>query len=104
MSIQEDTINPLVPIRLLNLSADSITVYKGTRVACAHALDSNSIMLAGVEDNSPTQCDVSNVKRQQLWQAVESTAEKLTESEQEQLYAILLNYADVFADDSGKGR
>ena len=101
VSIQEDTINPLVPIRLLNLSADSITVLKGTRVACAHALDSNSIMVAGVEDDSPTQYDVSDDKRQQLWQAVESTAEKLTESEQEQLYAVLLNYADVFADDSG---
>ena len=47
-------------------------------------------MAAGVENNSLTQCDVSDVKRQQLWQAVESTAEKLTESEQEQLYYVLL--------------
>ena len=37
----------------------------------------------------------------QLWQAVESAAEKLTQTEQEQSYAVLLDYADVFADDAG---
>jgi len=32
---------------------------------------------------------------------VESTSHHLTQKEQEQLYTVLLNYADVFADDSG---
>ena len=44
---------------------------------------------------------MSDLKRQQLWQAVESAVEKLTQIEQEQLYAVLLDYADVFTDDSG---
>ena len=30
VDIQEDTTNPLVPIQLLNLSPDSVTVHKGT--------------------------------------------------------------------------
>ena len=37
--IQEDTTNPLVPIWLLNLSPDSVTVHKGTRVASEFALE-----------------------------------------------------------------
>ena len=61
VNIQEDTMNLLVPIQLLNLSPDSVTVCKGTRV-------NHSVVVAVVEGNSPTQCDESNVK----WQAVES--------------------------------
>lgn len=101
VNIQANATNPLVPIRLLNLSPDRITVGKGTRVASAYALDGTSVVVAGVDSNSPTQCEVSDAKQQRLWQAVESAAEKLTQTEQEQLYAVLLNYADVFADDAG---
>lgn len=32
---------------------------------------------------------------------VESAAEKLTQTEQEQLYAVLLDYGDIFADNAG---
>ena len=101
VDIREDTTNPLVPVRLLNLSPDSVTVHKGTRVASASAVENHSIVVASVNSNPSLQCDVPNHKRQQLWQAVESAAEKLTRTEQEQLYAVLLDYADVFADDAG---
>ena len=102
IDVQEDTANPLVPIRLLNLSPDSVTVHKGTRVASAFALENHySIVVAGIHNNNPPlQCGVSSLKKQRLWQAVESAAETLTQTEQEQLYAVLLDYADVFADDA----
>ena len=93
--------NPLVPIWLLNLSADSVTMHKGTRVASAYALENHSIVVAGIDSSPHSQCDVSDLKRQQLRQAVESAVQKLTQTEQEQLYAVLLDYADVFADDAG---
>ena len=57
--------------------------------------------MAGINSSPPSQCDVSDLKQQQLWQAVESAAEKLTQREQKQLYTVLLDYADVFADDAG---
>ena len=93
VNIQEDTAN-----RLLNLSPNSVTMHKGTRVASAYTLESHSVVVAGINSGPPSQGDVSELKRQQLWQVVESAAEKLTQIEQEQLYAVLLDYADVFAD------
>ena len=36
-----------------------------------------------------------------LWQATETAADDLTLTQREQLYAVLLEYADVFAEDSG---
>ena len=101
VDIQEDTTNPLVPMRLLNLSPDSITMCKGTRVASAYALETHSVVVAGIDSSRPSQGVVSDHKQQQLWQAVESAADKLTQTEQEQLYTVLLEYADVFADDAG---
>lgn len=95
VDIQEDTTNPLVQVRILNFSPDSVTVHKGTRVALAHALESHSVVAAGIDSSPPSVCDVSDLKRQQLWQVVESAAKKLTQTEQEQLYAVLLDYADV---------
>ena len=41
VDIQEDTTNPLVPLQLLNLSLDNVTVHKGTRVAPAFALENH---------------------------------------------------------------
>ena len=72
-------------------------MHKGTRVASAYTLESHSVVVAGIP---PLQCDVSELKGQQLWQVVESAAEKLTQTQQEQLYAVLLDYADVFADNT----
>ena len=63
--IQEDTTNLLVPIWLLSLSPDSVTVHKGTRVASAFALEHHSIVVAGIDNNNlPSKCDVSSLKQQ----------------------------------------
>ena len=68
-----------MPIWLLNLSPDNVTVHKGTRVALAFALENHSIVVASIDNNNPpSQGDVSSLKQQRLWQAVESAAEKLT--------------------------
>ena len=44
--------------------------------------------------------DVPEAKRQLLWQAVESTADDLTNEQRQQLFEVLLEHADVFAADS----
>ena len=100
VNVHANATNPMVPIRLMNLSPDRITMGKGTRVASASTLDITSIVVAGVDCKSPAQSEVSDEKQQRLRQAVESAAGKLTQQEQEQLFAVLLNNADVFADDA----
>ena len=72
-----------MPIRLLNLSPDSVTVHKGTRVASAFALDNHSVVVADIDNNPSSQSDVPDYKQQRLWQAVESAVEKLTQTEDE---------------------
>ena len=63
--IQENTTNPLMPIRLLNLSPDNVTVRKGTRVASAFALENHSIVVAGIDSNNPpSQGDVFSLNQQ----------------------------------------
>ena len=58
----------------------------------AFAIKNHSIVVAGIDkNNSPSQCDVSTLKRQRLWQAVEYATEKFTRTEQEQLHAVLLD-------------
>ena len=105
VELQEGMINPRVPIRLLNLSPDSVTMHKGTRVGSGCTLEADSIVVGSIDSNSPSQGMVSDHKQQRLWQVVDAAADKLTQTEQQQLYAVLLDYADVFAvdaDDLGK--
>ena len=44
--------------------------------------------------------DVPEATRQLLWEAVESTAEDLTNEQCQQLFEVLLEHADVFVADS----
>ena len=94
--------NPTVPVRLMNLSSEGVTIYKGTRVGQASALRESEFVIAGIRENGPVpHGDISVAKQQLLWQATETAAEDLTLAQREKLYAVLLEYADVFAEDSG---
>ena len=96
------TENPTVPVRLMNLSSEGVTVYKGTRVGQASALREREFVVASFSENKPvSHGDISVAKQQLLWQATETAADDLTPAQREQLYAVLLEYADVFAEDSG---
>ena len=87
---------------MLNLSPDSITIHKDTRIATSYSVEEDSVLVTGVGDSDAIPVThLSDSKRQLLWQAVESAGEELTQQEQEQLYAVLSQYSDVFADNSG---
>ena len=79
------TVHPMVPIRLLNLAPDGMTVYKETKLVEASVIDeSGSVLVSEVQEDSHEnvyQEDVPEAKRQLLWQAVESTAEDLTDEQ-----------------------
>ena len=67
----------------------------------ANALEESEIFVANISESEPvSQGYVSVTKQQLLWEATEMSTEDLTQAQREQLYAVLLEYADVFADDS----
>jgi len=91
-----------VPIRVLNLSPDPITIYRDTRVTTVHSVGEDSVLVGGVTGNNAiAETQLLETKTQLLWEAVESAGDELTQQRQEQLYAVLIQYGDVFADNSG---
>ena len=90
-----------MPVKLINLSSEGMTIYKGTKVGLANALEESKILVAEISESEPAfQGDISVTKQQLLWQATEMSTENLTLAQREQLYAVLSEYADVFAEDS----
>ena len=84
-----------VPLRLLNVRDESITVKKGTTVAQMDAITMETV--TSIVSSVKSGADVPGEKQQLLWRVVENA--NLPESEQEQLFALLLDYADIFASD-----
>ena len=57
-----------VPIRLINPSADSVTLYKGSRVARVSRIDPSNVV-ANVNPKLPdTHPDVSKAELEMLWE------------------------------------
>ena len=75
---QRNSGSPVVPIRMLNLSPDSVTIHKDTKVAIAYSVEENAVLVAGVNDGSTThKTPLSDSKRELLWQAVKSAGDEL---------------------------
>ena len=92
-----------VPIRLLNPRDEAVTIPKGTKVAMMELLPEQtaSTPVSSVQERSQ---GVPEAKQDTLQNLVEN-ASGLNPQEREQLYALLLEYADVFAetpDDFGR--
>ena len=91
-----------VPVRLLNPSSDSKVVYKGTKIATVEEIDDkpHGVVLAVQPENK----GVSSSKRQMLGTMVEECASNLAVDQKELLFQLLLEYADIFADEGELGR
>ena len=88
-----------IPVRLLNTRSDSIQISKGKTIAVLEPVAQDSI--SAVKEN----CGVSGEKRAQLWEKVLEVGDTLSKEEQQQLFMVLLEYADIFAehpDDFGR--
>ena len=83
---KSDTENPVVPVKLMNLSSKGVTIYKGTRVGLANALEGREIFVANISESEPvSQGEISVTKQQLLWQATEMSTEDLTQAQCVQL-------------------
>lgn len=85
-----------LPVRLLNPRPDSKVVYKGTKIATVEEIDDkpHGAILAVQPENK----GVSSLKRQMLGTMVEECANNFAVDQKEQLFQLLLEYADIFAD------
>ena len=88
-----------IPIQMVNWAPDPVTVYQGTRLATLEEIDSEMIVL-GVEPIEHIIKEVSEAKRELLWDTVERAAANLTTSQRDKLYEALLCYEVVFAVDN----
>ena len=84
-----------VPVRVFNPRPEPVRVRRGATIARMEPLPELTDTVASVEEVS----EVSEEKQGQLWQTVAGGCEKLSPEEQRQLYAVLLEYADLFADE-----
>ena len=96
------TASSQVPIRLLNPSPDCRVVYKGTKIATVEELDEE--LHRAVLAVQPEEKRVSAAKQQVLNKMVEKCACDLTSEQKEQLFQLLLEYANIFADEGELGR
>lgn len=91
----------LVPVNLLNPRAEAVTLKAGADIATVVPIEP-PVTAATVEVES---AGISPEKEEMLGKIVEENGECLTVGEKEQLLALLLQYADVFAttrDDLGR--
>ena len=91
-----------VVLRLLNPTRKSVKIYKGAKVAYLELLP-DVALVSTVTPNSNSH-DVSEHLQQQLQQLADET-QNLTAEQKNELYHVLLKYADIFAfDDKHLGR
>ena len=85
-----------LPIKLLNPSPDRMVVYKGTKIATVEEID--EIPHQAVLGVQPEEKRIPHSKRHKFSKMVEKCASDLTVEQKEQLFQLLLEYADILAD------
>ena len=88
-----------VPLRLLNPSAASITVYEGQSLDTLEQVTSpEDIPVASIKTTTVAgEPQLQKDKEALLWEMVDQAASCLDASQKEQLFSLLVGYADVFA-------
>ena len=87
-----------VPLRILNLRDEPVTIRKGATIAEMELLPNDSIQVVG--DIQPPSLKESRDLHGSFQKMVTQAGDQLSESEQEQLLALLMEYQDVFATSS----
>ena len=89
-----------VPVRLLNLSADAVTIYKGKKIAGIETIKGANIEEMNTETVSAVSsgCIKATTElEEELQKLVDGSEEKLSETERTQLLSLLLEYHSLFA-------
>ena len=90
-----------VPVRLLNLSADTVTIYKGKKIAEMETVKGANIEETNTETVSAVSSsgciEATTELEEELQKLVDGSEEKLNETEKTQLLSLLLEYHSLFA-------
>ena len=100
-------VNPVttnVPIRLLNLSSDATTVFKGAKVATVEEYDTTPIRALSGSTAAEKRPRVSESKRQLLEKMIDRCAADLEKEQEEQFAQLVFEFADILAEDGEFGR
>ena len=88
-----------LPTRIINPSAENVTLHKGMRVARLELIEDPDCVAGlgetAVDDKPET--SVSIEAQQLLWNMVEKSGETLNNKQQDHLYRLLLGYSDAFS-------
>ena len=91
-----------VPVCVLNVSDEPVTLYAGAIVATLQPVELPATVNAADQGPGPV---VSDDKRQLLWDLVDGCSMNLSEGERDLFFSLLLKHADVFASSTaGLGR
>ena len=85
-----------MPVRILNLGADPVTMYQGTRIAHLETLGKAEIVDSTVATVQDQPAENSTDVEAKLWSMVEGN-DSLDNTQKEYLYELLLSYGDIFA-------
>ena len=82
-----------VPLGIANVREDPINIKKGTKIAGMEIVVQEEIQctVASIEQEK----SIHEKKCQLLWDLVVRSGDSLTDSQREQLFAVLLKYEDV---------
>ena len=100
-------VNPVsstVPLRLLNLSSDTTTVFKDTKVATVEKCEMSPVPVVNTNHGGGQPSPSQESKKNVLQSMIEKCAESLTTEEKDEFVQLVLEYEDVFAEDGQLGR
>ena len=86
-----------LPVRLLNPHSGSTTIYKGCKLTTLEEVDPVTPISVVTEKSGEqtTSSDLSDT----LWNIVNRSTTKLDDTQQQDLYNVLLQYHDIFTTD-----
>ncbi|KAL5517635.1 hypothetical protein EMCRGX_G003217 [Ephydatia muelleri] len=83
-----------VPVRILNPRDEMVVLKKGTQIASMEFLEQDPVInISTVMKNAEVSLECQNI----LWDLVSKVGSHISESEREQLYSLLVEFADVFS-------
>ena len=84
----------VVPVRILNPRDEMVVLKKGTQIASMELLEQDPVInISTVMKNAKVSLECQNI----LWDLVSKVGSHISESEREQLYSLLVEFADVFS-------
>eukprot|EP00731_Ephydatia_muelleri_P036275 Em0229g1a len=84
----------VVPVRILNPRDEMVVLKKGTQIASMELLEQDPVInISTVMKNAEVSLECQNI----LWDLVSKVGSHISESEREQLYSLLVEFANVFS-------